>query len=466
MTAMPSQHTSQRTSPQPATLRKTLLCAALMSSSLGSYALDFGPNGEFSLTGFAEITATQQSNYCANCQSAGSAAGKQIRSSDFIIPGKHYGDVLMTNWQVQPYLGFKTDLGQGFKFNALLSQRYRQGTVDGKVDGEETRFSGTVDVPGYWYEKNIAISHEDWGSVRIGSMTTRSWSVADYPYGTNLGMASAWASSGAGYGMLANAVRVGSPLFDVAGGDLFVEASYDQGNTQFSRLKPALWELYAQFHKGDLVVDATLQNAKNGSPSAWGHAPFSGVTPFAIDDTATQFAGDGSQVLLGENQQSIAMVMGRYQATSQIELLAGLRYNRWSGANLAYSGASNWSTAFNVDFNNLPNVGYGANSVDALLGARYRLGAWMLYAGATYLGKAQTDNPSERGQSNAALINTFGANYDFGRGLQFTSTLGMVHYDRLGLAPMSMPGNDSFSNVDSRISQNGHWLTVGMVYAF
>ncbi|MBV5333202.1 hypothetical protein JZU54_06620, partial [bacterium] len=117
----------------------------------------------------------------------------------------------------------------------LLSQRWRQGTVNGVVDGTETRYGGTVDVPDYWYEKNIALSQEDWGSVRIGSMTTRSWSVADYPYGTNVGLASAWSSSGAGYGMLANAVRVGSPILDVAGGDLFLEASYDMGNTNFTR---------------------------------------------------------------------------------------------------------------------------------------------------------------------------------------------------------------------------------------
>ena len=35
-------------------------------------------------------------------------------------------------------------------------------------------------------------------------MTTRAWSVADYPYGTFVGIARSWPSSGAGYGINSN----------------------------------------------------------------------------------------------------------------------------------------------------------------------------------------------------------------------------------------------------------------------
>ncbi len=445
---------------------KAGVLVAAFAMPMASQAVDFGPSGEFSLTGFAEFTTTMQGNYCDNCQVAPSGASRQVRSSDAIIPGKQYGDATLTNWQVQPYLGYKRDIGGGFKVNALLSQRWRQGTVNGVVDGTEARYGGTVDVPDYWYEKNIALSQEDWGSVRLGSMTTRSWSVADYPYGTNVGLASAWSSSGAGYGMLGYAVRVGSPILDVAGGDLFLEATYDQGNRNFTRLKPEFWEIYAQYHQGDLVVDAMLQDAKNGGPGAWGHAPFSGVTPFAVDDTALQSDGAGANALLKGNQQNIAMVMARYQASSQIEISGGLRYNYWSGANAVYSVTSNWTTAFNADFNSTAYTGYSASSYDVLLGARYRTGPWVLYTGMVHLGNASTSNPSQRGQGNSALINTFGANYDLGGGLMFESTFGLVHYAYQGLAPLSMPGHASFTNVDSRIAQDGRWLTLGLVYAF
>jgi hypothetical protein len=40
----------------------------------------------------------------------------------------------------------------------------------------------------------------------------------------------------------------------------------------------------------------------------------------------------------------------------------------------------------------------------------------------------------------------------------------MVHYDRQGLSPMSMPTNSAFTNVDSRITRNGNWAGVGMIY--
>jgi hypothetical protein len=445
---------------------RVLVLAGMLTLPFASQAIDFGPQGEFSLTGFAEETITMQGAYCGGCQVAASGASRQVRASDAIIPGKQYGDATLTNWQVQPYLGYKRDIGEGYKVSALLSQRWRRGGVNGVADATEVRYGGTVDVPDYWYEKNIALAHEDWGSVRIGSMTTRSWSVADYPYGTQVGLASAWSSSGAGYGMLGSAVRLGSVLLDVADGDLFLEATYDQGNTNFTRLKPEFWELYAQYHRGDLVVDAMLQDAKNGGPGAWGHAPFSSVTPFAVDDMALQYDGTGVGAPLKGNQQNIAMLMARYQASSQLEVSGGLRYNYWSGANSVYSVASNWTTAFNADFKTTAYTGYAASSYDALLGARYRTGPWMFYTGMVYLGSASTGNPSQRGQGNSARINTLGANYDFGRGLMFGSTLGVVHYAYLGLAPLSMPGNAAFSNVDSRITQDGRWLTLGFVYAF
>ncbi len=438
----------------PHLLKAGLAVLALLAATPG-HAVDFGPDGMFSLNGFLEVTTTLQGSYCLQCQVAPAGASKQIRSSDAIIPGKTYRDTTLMNWQVQPDLSFQYNLGNGFKAGGKLGQRWREGYVDGNVS--EVRYGGTVDVPDYWYNKNLSLSHEDYGTVTVGSMVTRGWGVADYPYGGNVGLSSAWGASGAGYGMLSNAVRVASRTLDVANGDLFVEVSYDQGNTHFTRLKPEFWELYAQYHRGDLVLDGVLQNASNGGPGAWGHAPFSSVTPFSLDD---------QNPALGGNHQSIAMLMARYQATSQIELTAGVRRNQWQGADLVYNPVTSWTTAFNVDFNNSNYPGYSAVSYDTMLGLRYRINKWVLSTGMVYLGEAQSGNPSERGQGNSATFNTFNANYEFGNGWLFESTLGMVHYSKKGLSPTSMPGNDSFSNVDSRISQDGRWLTLGMLYAF
>jgi hypothetical protein len=418
---------------------------ALVVISTASQAIEFGPDGMFSITGFAKVEAQSGTNHCPECQwSAGE--DKQRYWADAIIPGAQYKTQGTNVTLFQPYFGAKYNLGKGFNVSALLSQRWR----DGKVD-----------IPGFWYDKNIALSHDDYGRLAVGSMTTRAWSVADYPYGTNIGVADVWGSSGAGYGLLKNAVRYTSRVMDVAQGDLVLEATYDRGNTKFKKNKPMFWEIWAQYHKGDLVVDGMYQDTRNGNPQAWGHGPFSALTQDPASDK-----------LLGGSGQSIAMAMARYQVDSKIEVSGGVRRNRWSGAYPVVIGSITtstgptqlWNSMFNVDWNT--NTAHSATSTDIMLGARYRTGKWTGSTGMVFLGKAKTSNPSERGQSNSALINTVGLNYDVGSGFQVYGLAGMVHYGRRGLSPMSMPSNSSFTNVDSRVNTRGNWFGVGAVYVF
>lgn len=425
---------------------QAIAMALMLATSVSTHAIDFGPEGMFSLTGFAKVEAQRGSNHCNDCQLYPLENKQRIWADDLVV-GRPYGTSNTHVSLFQPWFGAKYDLGQGYKFNALVSQRWR--------DGKE-------DIPGFWYEKNIAISHDDYGSVRVGAMTTRTWSMADYPYGTNIGVADVWGSSGAGYGLLTKAVRYTSRMFDLAEGDLVLEASYDQGNRDFKIHKPQFLELYAQYHKGDLVVDAMFQDTRNGNPQAWSHGPFTSLTPNVADDAK-----------LGGSGQSIAMVMGRYQWDARLELSGGVRLNRWSGAYAVITvpgTQAQWNNMFNVDWNGklngVPNPGYAATTTDLMLGARYKMGQWTAHTGLAYLGKADTKNPSERGQSNSALINTLGLGYDAGQGLQVYGFVGVVNYSKLGLAPMSMPGNSAFTNVDSRVTRSGNWAGLGAVYVF
>jgi long-subunit fatty acid transport protein len=190
----------------------------------------------------------------------------------------------------------------------------------------------------------------------------------------------------------------------------------------------------------------------------------------------------------------VALVMGRYQINTQFEVSGGLRRSRWSGAYAAITKFENnqaqWNNMFNVDWTRDLGGGvyrgYPATSTDLLLGLRYRMGHWVASTGMAYLGKASTDNPTESGQRNSALVNTLGLNYEFDeslRGLQLYGFAGIVNYglaanssgcngqpDRkpgtCSLAPISMPGNAAFTNVDSRVARSGNWLGVGVVYAF
>ncbi len=415
-----------------------------------AHAIDFGP---FSLTGFAKAEYGRYSSVCPkkDCQ-IDQFASKQFIWADELVQGKAYGAASTTVTLFQPYLAAKFDLPRGFKVSGLLSQRWR----DGKEDFE-----------GYLYDGSVALEHEDYGSLRVGAMQTRAWSMADYPFGTSIGLADAWASSGAGYGLLTRALRYTTRPFDVLEGDLVIEGTYDFGKANWSKNKPRFFELWVHYGKGDLGLDFMYQNARNGTPNAFGHGPFTSL-----------FYDRSFDKDLGSSGQSIAMLMATYQVDSKIGLAAGIRGNRWSGAYATFlqsrtvnpRGFDIWNNPFNVDWSKDLGGGvyrgYPATSLDMVLGARYKVGKWTASTGVAYLGPAATANPSDRGQSNSAAINTVGLNYDVGRGLQVYGSANMVNYARKGLSPLTMPDNSAFTNIDSRLRTRGNWFIAGAVVTF
>jgi len=433
-----------------ATARAACLAVLSLSAAGPASAIDFGP---FSLTGFVKGEVTRVSTLCEDnkCQ-VDPLARKDFIWADPLVQGTAWGSGTTTLTLIQPYLGFKYDLPGGFKFSALLSQRWR--------DGEE-------DFDGYWSEKNVALSHEDYGAVRIGAMTTRAWSMADYPFGTDIGLSDPWASSGAGYGLLTRALRYTSPVFDVANGDLVVEGTYDIGESGWDRNKPRFLEVWIHYGKGDLSLDLIFQDTKNGTPSAFSHGPFTGL-----------FYDPAFDSQLGESSQGIAMAMARYRVDSNLELLGGVRANRWSGAYavLLQSASANpggfdiWNNPFNVDWSTDLGggvyKGYSARSVDLVLGGRYKVGKWAASAALLYLGSASTDNPTDRGGANSATIGTIGVYYDVLKGLQVYGLANLVNYGKEGLSPISMPSNSAFTNIDSRLTRRGNWFTAGVDYRF
>lgn len=411
-------------------------------------AVEVGP---FVINGFVKAEASRASNQCSDCQLILGESRHRPWAED-LAPGKTFGTQNGNVTLIQPYLGTRDfDLGQGFKVKGLISQRWR----DGKQD-----------IEGIWYEKNATLLHEDYGSIQIGAFPTRSWSLADYPYGTQVGIADSWASSGAGYGLLQRAVRFGLPLIDVASGDLHLEATYDAGDANWKVNKPAFFELYAKYVKGPLVLDAVAQSGKNGQAVAWGHAPFVATT------TQDPFVSQGTPLLVDGNKQAIFMLMARYKLNAKTDLYGGIRYNSWRGAKAVETGYiapnSLWNDMFNVD-GVLPNThkGYSASSTDISMGAVYRFAPkWNVNTGMVYLGKASTKNPVERGQTNTMLLNTIGLGYEIQPGFSVYGFAGMVNFGKKGLAPLSMPGHAAFTGVDSRVAKSGNWMGAGLVYTF
>lgn len=422
-----------------------LVSCILIGASAPAAAFDVGP---LTITGFAKVEFGKTSNICTDCQ-VNPDPDRQRPWADAITPGKTYGTDDGNTTLFQPYIGTKEfSLGKGWRIKGLYSQRWR----DGKVD-----------IPGVVYEQNATVLHEDYGMLQVGAFPTRGWSVGDYPYGTQIGVADAWASSGSGYGLLANAVRYSLPKMDVRNGDLYLEASVDKGDSPSTQYKPLFMELYAQYVKGPWVWDMVAQDAKNGAPSAWSHGPFRGIANTASDD---RLVNDG-------NRQRILMLMGRYQYNAKTVLFGGVRKNDWSGARATCTGTVPGTTNcyyapfFNVDGVGPTDKAYSARSTDFSLGATYRIDAkWSLSAGMVHLGKAKTSNPEERGQSNSMTLNTVGVGYDVKPGFNVYAFTGMVNYGHKGLAPLSMPSHSAFSGVDSRVTKSGNWAGLGAVYTW
>ena len=439
-------------SPPRAVATAAALAAALAATlaTTPASAVDFGP---FSLTGFAKAEYTRTTNVCEDCQREAGEARHRVWADDIVF-GKPFGTRESDVTLFQPYLGYKQKLGRGWEAFGLLSQRWR----DGKVD-----------LDGWLYERNVGVAHEDWGRLTLGAMPTRGWSVPDYPssfkaissdfWGGGVGGSTAWSDAGAGYGLLSRAVRYMSRPVEFLGGDWLLEATYDIGKRGWKRNKPEFLELYAKYIGRDLLVDLIVQSAKNGEPVAWGKAPFGGLTPFPEDDT-----------LLGSSSQGMALAMVRHVIGGNIEVSGGIRFNRWSGAYAVQTtpGAlGRWNSMFNVDWggvdaNGVPNPGYSARSTDFMLGTRYRFNEKLTAGlGLVYLGKAKTANPSERGQSNTLTVGSLNVGYTFNPYLQIYGSASAYQYGRKGLAPLSVPAHNAFTNIDSRVADRGNSLGIG-----
>lgn len=421
--------------------RSRLVCAALLAAAGSAGAVDLGP---FTLSGFAKAEVGRASNVCERCQRI-PGEDRHRQWADDLAYGRRFGSETTHGTLFQPNIAAKFDLPRGFKLGAQWSQRFRDGHPD---------------FPGQLYEWNATVRHEDYGAVQVGKFPSRTWQMADYPYATDIGMSPAFSDSGAGYGLMTNALRYASPIFDVADGDLVAELTWDRGDTRFEINKPRLFELWLHYGRDALALEALVQTSRNGRPSAFSHGPFTALTADPADDAK-----------LGGSGQSVAMLLAKYQLTRRIELSGGIRFNRWSGAYAVPTGSNLWNAMFNVDWGGIDkkgntNPGYSARSTDVMLGARYRMGRWTASAGLAHLGRARTDNPSDRGQHNAATFGSLGLSLDAGHGLRVYGSLNGVWYARKGFAPLSMPSHSAFSNVDSRVADRGNWVTLGAVYVF
>jgi hypothetical protein len=456
----PCRATVARSDRSGAFRRAGLFVAGLLVSGAG-WAIDYGP---FSLNGFVKVEYGRGSDACPNCQLFPNE-GRERPWADAVVPGAEVKNAGAWLTLLQPYLGVKFDLPQGFKIQGLASQRWR----DGKVD-----------IEGSYYEMNVAISHEEYGSLRFGAFPTRAWAFADFPFGSDYSGGDTWASSGAGYGLNTEALRYTARTLDVYDGDLVLELTYDWGDTDFKRNTPRFIDFWARYFRGDLKLDFMYQDTRNGPPSSWGHAPFTAV-----------FYDPQYDEKIGGSGQSMAMLQGSYQITPSIDIGFGIRRNRWSGSYAVcidfIDGQCRYNNFFNVDFfgtdaNGVQSPGYKLTSYDYTAGVRWQNGPWSLSTGLVYLSEGSTDNPAQRGQDNSLLKGSLGGGYNFGNGLVAYASVSAYAFgqdpqawgcnvlenrpaDSCTLGPRSWPSNAPGGN-DARVSRYSHGFSLGATYSF
>ena len=422
-----------------------LVLALGLGAAGTGHAFEFGP---FNLTGWFKASAAVASDGCDQCQ-RDPLASRQFVWADDLVYGKKYGSELTHSVQFQPTLSAKFRLPAGFHLSGEISQRFRDGDLD---------------LPGAIYNRSVTLKHEDYGALQIGKFPTRGWSRADYPYASDLGQ-TAFSDSGAAYGLNTNAVRYTTRELDFLEGTLVLEGTYDRGDRTFKRNESSFYEGWALWAKGPLLLEGVVQLGRNGPAGNFAKAPFTGLTN----------NGGRDDPQLGGNEQSMIMLLAKYQIGSAYELSGGIRFNRWSGAYaVPVTGGvlAQWNNPFNVDWggvdaNGVPNPGYAARSTDFMIGARkYIDRQWVAHASATYLGKGRTANPSDRGQNNTALLASLGTTYTYDDRISFSGSVNAVFYGRKGFAPLSMPAHNAYSNIDSRIAKRGNWVTVEAKYEF
>ncbi len=336
-----------------------------------------------------------------------------------------------------------------------------------------------------WYEKLAGVSRPDLGNLRYGTQLSRSWARSD-SFSFPIGLSNQWAGSGAGFGILPEALRFTTRPFEDGVGKLVAELTLardrlntlmvDQtrqtaNGTPFSPgpAEPRLIELFLQYSRPAHLVEFTLQSSMGARQGSFGKAPLTGW----IGDPDTIGPLNLEPRRAGRPSQSMAMLQGNYWPRPQNMITYGIRYNRWSGsaATCNYDGVQclyGMDPGFNYGDEATQFTGFKASTVDVMLGLSHYVGLYTYTAGLTWFGRASSANPIEWGQNNSAVSTNFGVYRklpEVHKGASVYAGVGWSRFARIGPAPLSMPDN-LFVGVNPLYDRSGAAVTVGVNFVF
>lgn len=384
-------------------------------------------------------------------------------------------------------LGVSHETDSAVTYEARATYRWRAEADPGqwfRTPDIDYRFGGGLSGTD-WYEKLIGVSRPDLGHLRYGTQLSRSWARSD-SFSFPIGLSNQWAGSGAGLGILPEAIRLTSRTFEDGVGKLTAEVTLardrlntrlvDQSRqtangTSFSPepAEPLLLELFLQYSRPGHLVEFTMQSSRGARQASFGKAPLAGW----IGDPDTIAPLNIEPRRAGRPSQGVAMLQGNYWPRPQNMLTYGVRYNRWSGsaASCNYDGVEclfGMDPGFNYGDPATHYAGFRASTVDLMLGVSHYVGLYTFTAGLTHFGRASSDNPIEWGQRNSALSANLGAYRklpEIHKGASVYGGLGWSRFGRIGPAPLSMPDN-LFLGVNPLYDRSGAAVTVGVNLVF
>jgi hypothetical protein len=356
-----------------------------------------------------------------------------------------------------------------------------------------SRNSGPDIYDNYLIDLYARVSYPKFGSLQVGKMSTRSWTRSDdfaYP----MGLSSPWAESGAGYGVVPEAIRYATPEFEIPFGRIRFEATagramkrkplnYDwlkeqealDGQTRiFSEApQPQLYEIFAQFSNQKNLIEFIFQDSTGGRQSSFSKGAFYG----AQGDTMGPQAAPG----YSKPTENVGIIQGTYWHNERWKVTYGLKRSEWSGqqqqcdygpvppevvGNVLVTAGCFWDQAgFNYASDNRM---HHAIEWDGMLGIGYTRQLWTYTLAGVRMNKAYTKTPTEWGQSNTATFINLGIYRklpELSYAKYFTAEVyggvGRVIFGQQGPAPLSMPSNTAFGGADPRTSKSSNSLTLG-----
>ena len=385
-----------------------------MAATPSAGALDFGP---ISLTGLAKIEGVRRSPACPSdrCERNPTFSEDPGGAGEFtqranLASAYNYGTYF------QPTVNADFDLRGGLKLSGVLSRRWSSGNRH------------------FWYDRRIGLEHEDWGSVNIGTMPTRALQLANDPFGGDISLAEGWSSGGTGYQLLPRAVRITSRRFGVLEGDAILEATVNRDDTGWRGERQQAYEAWIHFGSRDWSVDVLLQNAR-GLMRNW---LISGPIFAPYFESSNKDSVD-------RLRQGMAMTQLRWRYTTKIELLSGLRVNRWG-----------------VD----APAGQSARTMDLLIGTRYTVSRWTASLVGVRLGQGSMTSDRKLGPSHSGAVGIFQLTYLLRKGASLYGLVGAAKSTQPNPADLGAPANIAPPNTDASLDRSGHRISGGVVYRF